>query len=62
MFIGITKESKSLKNFKGKERDNEEIKCDEYLKESELYDIFESLKYEMWWDMYTMEDIEKTVE
>ena len=33
---------------------------DEYLKESELHDLFEHLKLELWWDMYSLEDINKT--
>lgn len=33
---------------------------DEYLKESEIYDIFEYLKLELWSAMYTKEDIDET--
>jgi hypothetical protein len=40
--------------------DDEKSMKDEYLKESELNDFFEYLKLELWCDIYTSEDIEKT--
>ena len=44
---------------KFKEDDEMSLK-DEYLKESEMYDVFEYLKLELWCEIYSMEDIEKT--
>lgn len=44
---------------KGRDDDDQSLK-DYYLINSELNDLFEHLKLELWCDMYTLEDIERT--